>query len=205
MISRGKTSCHLLQERKTKVSIRTSATITMVLLLACSTPGIGSSLVAHTTPEFTIQQPSGKTTLLSSYRGKVVMVEFFFLRSAKCLDLARTMNKLNQDLGSRGFQPVAIAFPAPQSEANGPLVGSIADSLKLTYPVGYTTKDNVDQYLERAPNEVLRIPQVIIIDRNGVIREQTGVENPKLEDENSLRTLISGLLREPVRANTARK
>jgi redoxin len=132
-------------------------------------------------------------------------MEFLFLRSAKCLELARTMNKLNQEFGQRGFQPVAIAFPAPQSDANGPLVSSMVDYFKLTYPVGYSNKDNVDQYLGRQEREMLRIPQVVIIDRTGVIRAQTGLDNPKLEDENSLRALIDVLLKENSGSDAIRK
>ena len=148
-------------------------------------------------PEFVISEPSGKTILLSSFIGKVVMIEFFFIKSPKCLDLVKTMNKLNQELGPRGFQPVAIAFPAPGSDANGPLVDYLVQYFKLTYPVGYTNKDSVDSYLGRTETEVLRIPQVVVIDRSGVIRAQNGSkEDPALEDENSLRSLIDGLLDE---------
>lgn len=174
--------------------------MSLAFVLAASTLGTTSAPVPRKSPEFTIYQPSGKSTLLSSYKGKVVMMEFLFLRSAKCLELAKTMNKLNQEFGPRGFQPVAVAFPAPQSDANGPLVSSMVDYFKLTYPVGYTNKDDVDQYLGRQQREMLRIPQVVIIDRTGVIRAQTGLDNPKLEDETSLRVLIDGLLKEDAAA-----
>src|SRR5215813_5152010 len=154
------------------------------------------SPVPRKSPEFTIIEPSGKQILLSSFKGKVVAIEFFFIRSPKCLNLATTMNKLNAEFGARGFQAVAIAFPAPGSDANGPLVGQVVDYLKLGYPVGYANKDRVDQYLERSEMETLRIPQVVIIDREGIIRAQSGGRdgNEQLEQENYLRALIEGLL-----------
>lgn len=178
------------------MQIKKIGALILVLLLAASAL---SAPVPRQSPEFTINEPSGKTELLSSFKGKVVMIEFLFLRSQKCLHLASTMNKLNAELGSRGFQPVAIAFPVPQSDANGPLVGAMADSFNLTYPVGYAQKQDVDQYLSREPKEMLRIPQVIIIDRDGTIRFQTGGHdgNVQLEDEAYLRTTIEGLLKEP--------
>lgn len=177
----------------------------LAFVIAASTLGTTSTSVPRVSPEFIINQPSGKTTLLSSYRGKVVMLEFFFVRSAKCLELARMMNKLNQEFGSRGFQPVAVAFPAPQSEANALVVNSVADYFKLNYPVGYAEKDNVDHYLDRQEKEILRIPQIVIIDRNGMIRAQTGMDNPALENESSLRVLIDGLLKEGAKAGAAKK
>lgn len=187
------------------MSMRKSASMVLAFVVAVSTFGITSSAVPRISPEFIINQPSGRTTLLSSYKGKVVMMEFLFLRSEKCLSLARTMNKLNEELGPRGFQPIAIAFPAPQSDANASLVGYMANYFKLTYPVGYANKDNVDQFLGRGEKDLLRIPQVVIIDRKGMVRAQTGMDNPHLEDENSLRVLIDGLLSEKPAGSAAKK
>ena len=141
--------------------------IIVALVLTCSSLGMPAAPLPRKSPEFTILEPSGRQILLSTFKGKVVMIEFLFLKSEKCLNLAKTMNKLNAELGPRGFQAVAIAFPAPNSDANGPLVSSIVDDFKLTYPVGYANKENVDQYLGRGPREMLRIPQVVLIDRAG--------------------------------------
>lgn len=189
------------------VFMRKLTSLVLLFLMISAKTAVPSASIPRKSPEFTINEPSGKQVLLSSFKGKVVMIEFFFLRSEKCLNLARTMNKLNAELGARGFQPIAVAFPAPQSDANGPLVGSIVDNFKLTYPVGYTDKNSVDQYLNRGPSEVLRIPQVIIIDRAGMIRAQSGGYdgNLKLEDEAYLRTLLGGLLKEGVPAGATKK
>ena len=166
--------------------------IVTVVALALPSP------VPRKSPEFTIYEPSGKTTLLSSFKGKVVIMEFLFIRSPKCLELAQTLNKLNQEMGPRGLQAVAIAFPAPGSDANGPLVTNMVNYFKLTYPVGYTNPGNVDKFLGRARNDILQIPQVVVIDRAGMIRAQSGGRpgDPKLENEGSLRTLLDSLLKE---------
>lgn len=187
--------------------MRKPASLTLVLLLMAATLAAPSTVIPRPSPEFTIHEPSGRDVLLSSFKGKVVMIEFLFLRSGKCLNLASTMNKLNAELGSRGFQPVAIAFPAPQSDANGPLVRYTAENLKLTYPVGYANQGEVDQYLSREQKETLRIPQVIIIDRSGMIRAQTGGHdgNLNLENEAYLRPLLQGLLDEGRAGGPAKK
>jgi len=166
--------------------------------MVASTAAISSTPIRRKSPEFIITESSGKRVLLSSFKGKVVMIEFLFLKSPKCLNLARTMNKLGADLGARGFEPIAVAFPAPGSGATGPLVGYMVDYFKLTYPVGYADKNEVDQYLSRAQSEVLRIPQVVIIDRAGMIRAQTGGRDgtTSLEDEDFLRKMLDGLLKE---------
>jgi peroxiredoxin len=188
------------------VFMRKLTSLVLLFLMMSAKAAVPSASGPRKSPEFTINEPSGQQVLLSSFKGKVVMIEFFFVRSEKCLNLTQTMNKLNTELGGRGFQPIAIAFPAPHSDANGPLVGHVADYLKLTYPVGYTKKEDVDQYLSRGEKELLRIPQVVIIDRAGMIRAQTGGHegNLKLEDEAYLRTLLDGLLKEGVSAGATK-
>jgi peroxiredoxin len=171
----------------------TTASIIALFALASSTAA--APPVLRQSPDFTIKEPSGKITQLSGYRGKVVLIEFFFIRSPKCLRLAQTMNKLQGELGPRGFQPVAIAFGPDADEA---LVAQMVQYFKLTYPVGYASADDVDNYLVRQGNEILNIPQVVAIDRAGVIRAQSGRKGgePTLESEDSLRRLIDSLLKE---------
>jgi hypothetical protein len=109
--------------------------------------------------------------------------------------VATTINKLYAELGSRGLQPIGIAFGP---EASGANVYLLAQTLKLTYPVGYANGDDVDSYLARGKDEVLNVPQVVVIDRMGMIRAQSGGRpgDPKLEGEDSLRMLLEGLLKE---------
>jgi hypothetical protein len=66
---------------------------------------------------------------------------------------------------------------------------------------------DVDSYLNRAPKETLNIPQIMVIDRSGMIRAASGAArgDPRLEDENSLRSLIDSLLKERSGATSAKK
>lgn len=171
----------------------------LALVLATSAFAVPSIMPPRKSPEFTIADPSGKTTLLSSFKGKVVVMEFLFVKSEHCMRLATTLNKLNGELGSRGFQAVGIVFDPPNSPNTGAqLLPAVMNYFKLTYPLGYATKEDVDSYLGRTGNEILNIPQVVVIDRAGMIRYTSGGRggDPTLEDENSLRNLILSLLME---------
>lgn len=181
--------------------------VVLVLVLAISALALPTSSVPRKSPEFTISVPAGKTTLLSSYKGKVVVVEFFFIQSEHCMHVAQVLNKLSRDLGPRGFQPIGIAFDPPTVPTSGEKVlPSLVDYFKLTYPVGFASKSDVDTYLGRTGNELLAIPQVVVIDRAGMIRATTGGRtNPKLEDENSLRAVIEDLLKEGTPSRPAKK
>lgn len=170
-------------------------TLTLTLLIMASTPAAPSGSIPRRSPELTLNETSGKQLLLSSYHGRVVVIEFLFLRSLHCQRVAQTLNRLYSDLGPRGFQPVGIVF-GPGADAQK--VTYFAQDSKLTYPVGFSTPDVVDRFLARGPNETLNIPQVVVIDRAGMIRAQSGGKGgiPALEDENSLHALIESLLKE---------
>jgi len=178
------------------------ASFAIVLTLAGS--ALATTLVPRKSPEFTIVEPSGKQTLLSSFKGKVVVIEFLFIQSPHCQRVAQMLNRLHSQLGPRGFQPVGIAFGP---DASGPMVTYLVQYLKLTYPVGYTNSDNVDSYLGRTGNEIFNIPQVVVIDRAGMIHAQSGGKggDPKLENEDSLRNLLDNLLKESPPAGNTKK
>ena len=173
------------------------AAILLFVIMAC-TLAVPSGPVPRQAPDLSFVDPSGKSISLSNYKGKVVALEFFFVGSMHCVRVAQVLNQLNEELGSRGFQPVAVAFSAPQSDADAATVDNFVQSYRLAFPVGYTDKEDVDRFLSRGKDDVLSIPQVVIIDRSGMIRAQSGNRpgDPKLEDGASLRTLLDGLLKE---------
>jgi peroxiredoxin len=182
--------------------------LVLVFPMMVSTLAAPSSPLPRKSPEFTIHQPSGKQIMLSSLKGKVVVLEFLFIQSEHCIRVAKTLNKLNNDLGGRGFQPVAIVFDPPRVRSSAEsLIPAMADYLKLTYPVAFAAKTEVDAYLGRSEADVLNIPQVVVIDRTGTIRAQSGGRpgDPKLENEDSLRGLLDSLLNENPPANSPSK
>ena len=168
------------------------------LLLIGSVSGSPATQAPRKSPNFSINEPSGKVTQLSSFTGKVVVMEFLFVRSEHCLRVAKMLNELHSELGSRGFQPVGITFDPPNGGSNPQLVSYMVSYFKLTYPMGYAAKADVDSYLGRTPNQILNIPQIVVIDRTGMIRAASGGAggDPKLEDKNALRNLIIDLLEE---------
>src|SRR5215469_18261267 len=118
----------------------------------------GSLLLPRKSPDFTISEPSGKNTRLSSFKGKVVVMEFFFLQSNHCTRVAKMLNQLSQEMGPRGFAAVGVVFDPPNApESHGELVTPAVNFFKLTYPVGYSSKADIDTYLGRQPREVLNI------------------------------------------------
>jgi peroxiredoxin len=177
---------------------RQSIRVILGLLLLGSAFAASSPTLPRRSPELSIDEPGGKTTMLSSFKGKVVVLEFLFVRSQHCIRVAQVLNQLQQELGSRGLQSIGIAFDAPNAAATGgEYLSDLAQSLKLTYPVGYAQRAGVDSYLGRTGNDMLSIPQIVVIDRSGMIRAATGGRtDPNLEDVNALRIQLEPLLKE---------
>src|SRR5262245_40946595 len=71
----------------------------LILLILVSTLAMSSAPIPRESPEFNIQEPSGKHILLSSLRGKVVVLEFFFIQSDHCIRVAKTLNGLGSEMG----------------------------------------------------------------------------------------------------------
>jgi peroxiredoxin len=165
-----------------------------VLLGASVWPASATGPVPRKSPDLTIVQPSGKQMRLLSYNGKVVVVDFLVTNCPHCMRVAQTLAKLQWELGSRGFQSIGVAFDKGISSQKA---ADFEKLLAVSYPIGYTSSDKVDSYLGREPNQRLRVPQIVVIDRKGVIRAQSQpIGEKNLEDESYLRNLIDTLLKE---------
>ena len=163
-----------------------------ILLALCATAP-ATSPVPRRSPEFPITEPSGKQILLSSFKGKVVLIEFLQTNCPHCQRASRTISRLHQELGPRGFQPIGIALEPGVTPS---MVTGFARQFGVTYPMGYSSPEAVDIYLGRSMLERLMLPQIVVIDREGVIRAQGGPNNdPSLENENYLRNLLDSLLK----------
>ena len=165
-----------------------------VLLALCLAPVHAASPVPRDAPDFTIVEPSGRTTSLSSFKGQVVLLEFMFVKCQRCTAAAQTIDKLYAELGPRGFQPVALAFDNGLDSGQMDVFRKL---LKIDYLFGATTAAAVDHYLGRAPMERFQLPQMVLIDRAGVIRTQSlPIGETKMLGEASLRQMIEQLLDE---------
>jgi peroxiredoxin len=137
---------------------------------------------------------------LSSFHGKVVALLFVFTTCPHCQHASEVFSKLYGEYGSRGFQPVAVAF---NSMANL-YVRDFVKEHNVSFPVGFDTPENVLSYLNFSVMDRYVVPQIVWIDRKGSIRSET----PPLGDEKLLqepywRNMIETLLKEP--AEPARK
>lgn len=151
--------------------------------------------IVRPSPEFKIRFVDGTQNTLSSYRGKVVALLFVHTTCPHCQHASEVFSRLYAEYGSRGFQPIDVAF---NTMANLYVRDFVKDH-NVNYPVGFDSPENVMNYLGFSIMDRYVVPQVVWIDRKGNIRSQTPpMGEDKLLQESYWRNMIETLTKEPM-------
>jgi thiol-disulfide isomerase/thioredoxin len=162
------------------------------LLLLASAAGFAQK-TPRPAPELTIQMPKASPVLLSQYKGKVIVLEFLFTTCPHCQHAAQLMSRLQTEYGPKGFQAVGAAF----NEMANMMVSDFVRDFHVNYPVGFVPRETVYSFLQVDPNMAVHVPQLVFIDRKGMIRHQSlPREDSMTATETFVRTTIEKLLAE---------
>ena len=169
-----------------------------VALLGCiAVASAAAAEVPRKAPEFTIKMPKGDPVYLSQYRGKVVALEFLFTTCPHCQHASQLMSRLQTEYGPKGFQAVGVAF----NDMSHMLVPDFVRDYKVNYPVGYSSREAVYGFLQGDSSQAIHVPQLVYIDRKGVIRHQSLPQNDGTSaSEGFMRQTIENLLKETAAA-----
>jgi peroxiredoxin len=171
--------------------MRTIAAVTAFISLGVA--ALAQPPVIRKAPDFTIAEPSGKKTPVSSFKGKVVVVEFLYTTCPHCQKESQMLTKLYKEMGSHGLQILGVAF----NDNAAVLVPSFVQEFGVPYPVGAASSDSVMGLLGFSVMDRYVVPQVMVIDRKGNIRAQSPPQgDSNLQDENYMRNLLTSLLKE---------
>jgi peroxiredoxin len=145
-------------------------------------------------PDLNIVEVGGKQTKLSSYHGKVVLLGFFSTACVHCQNTAKVFSGLQQAFGAEGLQAVGIAI---NPDVDDQKIRDFSRLFAPVFPVGKGTADNALTYLGISVMERWVYPQVVLIDRKGIIRAQSDVKGTaELQELVTLRPQIERLLKE---------
>jgi len=148
-------------------------------------------------PELAVKTTNGQDLMLNKYRGKVVALAFVLTTCPHCQRTARTMSKLNQELGPRGFQPLAVAI----NDMAQMLIPDFIRDHQVNFPVGYGSRELASGFLQHPVMLQMMMPQLVLIDRKGTIRAQyPGTDKFFMDEEKNMRETVLGLLNEPAAA-----
>jgi peroxiredoxin len=176
------------------------------IFLCLATLGLGatSDKAPRPSPDFAVSFNDGSQIHLSQYQGKVVVLAFILTYCQHCQFAAQTLSKIQQEYGPRGLQVIASAIEDMASLA----VPDFIKKFQPGYPVGFSPRNLVLDYLQHPVMFRLLMPQVVVIDRKGIIRTQLAGDDKffdKAEQEKNFRELLEPLLKEGTVTPAARR
>lgn len=143
--------------------------------------------------EFTINLPGGQQAHLSQFKGKVVALMFILTYCPHCQKITTFLIQDQRQYGPRGLQVVEAAVEQGAA-ANVP---GFLKKFNPPFPVGSDTRDPVLGFLQRPAGARMLMPQLVLIDREGMVRAQYSGEDPFLDEtkaDGNIRAKIEELL-----------
>jgi thiol-disulfide isomerase/thioredoxin len=149
-------------------------------------PAAETGAVGAPSPPLRIQTLDGKVIDVHKQAGKVVLVDFMTTTCPSCKQASEGIQKLYQELGGKGFLPVAVAID-PQA---GSMLPFYRNLYSLTFPLALLPREDVLKYLNHPADRPMYVPTLVLLDKRGRIsRKQVGWPG-----EQELRTAIAELL-----------
>jgi peroxiredoxin len=171
-----------------------------LLALFCLLAPLVGATVPRLSPEYTVKLTTGRQILLSSYRGKVVVLMFVSTDCSHCQATSQFMESIQKEYRPRGLQTMAVAF----NDMAMMLVPGFITKTGASFPVGYDTREAVHSYLQRPLTIQTYVPIMVFIDRQGMIRGQY-IGDDKFFDEQEKEKNIRNMLETLLKAPTATK
>jgi len=142
--------------------------LALVLAMAAAVPSLGRDDIpelpmpdgSNDTPEMLIKMADDSTLKLSSLRGRVVLLDFFWTKCPHCRDHAPHMVEMYNQYSKRGLVIVGLAAQVDTPED----VKGFVHELKVNYPVGFTTTELLAYYRD---SHNAGVPQMVLFGADG--------------------------------------
>jgi len=164
--------------------IRTLVVTLALALVALAAPTLGRQDIPELpkpdgsgdTPEISISLVDNSTLKLSSLRGKVVLLDFFWSQCMHCQQHTPHIVELYNQFSKRGLNIVGLADPRDTKET----AQAYMKQMKIAYPVGLTNLEVIAYYIDSHDHSV---PQMVLFGADGkMVRRWIGWgENSKKE------------------------
>ena len=143
-----------------------SALLLAALALSAAAPN--APKVPRKAAEFVIQTPGAGERLLSSYRGKTVVLSLMFTTCPHCQNIAKLLSTIQTEYAAKGVQVLGATF---DQGANQRYL-QFNQMFVKGFPCGISNQDAVLQFLQHPAAEPFFVPILVFIDKTGMIRSQ---------------------------------
>ena len=118
--------------------------------------------------QYVIDFEGGKQARLADYRGKIVVLEFLLTYCGHCQAVSRTLQRLNGRYAARGVQIIGAAT----NDSTGKLLPGFRATTGAAFPLGFVSTPSARAFLMLPDTNPMMMPQVVFIDRQGIIVSQ---------------------------------
>ena len=135
-----------------------SSLLLLVTLTSCNREELGLGPGKHP-PKFSLQDLSGNPVALESFRGKVVLLNFWASWCAPCISEIPDLQQLQEKLGPSGFVVLGVSV--------GDSVEAVRDVVKrfgITYPIALDATGEIAEKYETSG-----LPESFVLDRDGAL------------------------------------
>jgi peroxiredoxin len=169
------------------------------LLFAVDAPKKGP-VVPRKAAEFVFKMPDGSQHLLSSYRGKTIVLAMMFTTCPHCQKIAQLLTKFQSEYAAKGVQVLGAVF----DQGAAARAVQFEKQLGLNFPIGSSEQGPVLEFLGLPPADPYFVPILVFIDKNGMVRSQyVGDETFLANQEVNIRAEIDKMLKSGPVSTTA--
>src|SRR5579863_479140 len=129
--------------------------------------GFGAQL-PRPASEFVLNNPSGNGQLLSTYKGKTIVMAFMYATCPHCQKTAKVLSQVQKEYEAKGVQVLGVLF----DNGDAARVQEFRNGYATNFPVGVSDTRTVLEYLQHPLNEPYFVPDLIFIDKHHMIRSQ---------------------------------
>lgn len=162
-----------------------SALLQICFGLSCLPLQAGGSPVPRKAPAFAVQTAPERYIWLSDYVGRPVILAFILTDCTHCQYTTGLLSAIQRDYADRGVQVIESAIDSMSALR----IPEFLKKLNPPFPVGYNEQSYAAIFLGYGEKDPMFAPQLVFIDRTGMIRAQFGGDDPKLLKEVQDKTL----------------
>ncbi|HEX8947839.1 MAG TPA: TlpA disulfide reductase family protein [Dissulfurispiraceae bacterium] len=145
--------------------------LTLIVVLSFSlaahaetpSPFAVEKLSAQKAPDFTLKDVNGKSVSLSSFRGKVVILNFWATWCPPCREEIPSLDELYKRLRNKGLVVLAVSLD--------PSASAVRNFLQK-HPVGFFVFFDEKRNVTKALYKVFSLPTTFLIDKKGNIAQK---------------------------------